>query len=99
MTSGRVTILLVTADEVIAKTLEKQLNEYGYATAVALDTGSALVVIQDVSPSLILVDRQQRALERRPAPRRRVLPRRVEQLLRMWGVRRAIAVRRPGPPA
>ena len=64
MTSGRVTILLVTADEVVAKTLEKHLNEYGYATAVALDTGSALAVTQNVSPSLILVDRQQHALGR-----------------------------------
>jgi len=62
MASGPVTILLVTADEVIAKTLEKHLNEYGYATAVALDIGSALAVTRDVSPSLILVDRQQRAL-------------------------------------
>jgi len=64
MTSGRVTILLVTADEVVAKTLEKHLNEYGYAMAVALDTGSALAVTQDVSPSLILVDRQQHAIGR-----------------------------------
>ncbi len=63
MTSAPVTILLVIADEVIAKTLEKHLSDYGYATAVAPDTGSALAVTRDVSPSLILVDRQQHAIE------------------------------------
>lgn len=64
MASERDVIVIVTADEVLAKTLEKHLDDYGYATVVALDTSGALPVALDASPSLILVDRQQRGIER-----------------------------------
>lgn len=62
MVTSRETILIVTANETFARTLEKYLNEYNYATIVARDAVSGLDAARRVSPILVLVDRSQQSL-------------------------------------
>lgn len=57
METGHETILIVTANETFALTLEKYLKEYNWATIVARDAVSGLDVARRVSPILVLVDR------------------------------------------
>lgn len=50
-------ILLVSNDDVLAQHMSLDLSESGYETAIATNTDSTLMQIQDFAPDLIVIDR------------------------------------------
>lgn len=56
MASSRYSILVVTADESLARSVAKLLNEYGYSTTVARDGPGGVAAACLAPTSLILVD-------------------------------------------
>ena len=58
MAVGRQKILLVTDDDGFARNIHKHLGDNGYDVVVAPDTGTAVAVARQVTPSMIMVDRR-----------------------------------------
>jgi len=63
MVTGREVIVVVTMDEVFARSLEKHLTENGYDVPLATGPEQALLLARGRSPALVLVDRRQGLLD------------------------------------
>ncbi len=74
VTKGKA-ILIVTANESLAQSLQKTFSDSGYRSLVATDESAALSEMGQTVPPLILVDRQQgKALRLRQNPMLRSVP-------------------------
>ena len=75
MASGREHIVLVTSDEVFARTMEKQLRDNGYDVTTAGTVTAGLNAARRTIPSLVLLDRRERDIgELRREPNLRTVP-------------------------
>jgi DNA-binding response OmpR family regulator len=75
MTSGCERIVLVTSDEVFARTMEKQLGDNGYDVTTAGTMVAGLTAARRIMPSLVMLDRRQRDIgELRREPNLRTVP-------------------------
>ncbi len=63
MVSGLEQILLVTSDEVFARTMEKQLEENGYHVTIVATVDGGVATARQTTPAMILVDRRQRHID------------------------------------
>jgi DNA-binding response OmpR family regulator len=63
MGSGSEQILLVTSDEIFARTMEKQLGENGYDVTIVATVAGGVATARQTMPAMILVDLRQRHID------------------------------------